>query len=289
MNSDADRVVEQRGDGKKIGLMSPTRMDRTLANGLALLEMLAHSDCPRGVTELAAEIGLQKSNVHRLLQTLAALGYVRKSATMPRYGCTLRLWEFGELIADRIDVRAVARPHLERLAKETLETVHLSILDGSDVVYIDKVDSPHPIRAYSRIGGRAPAVCVATGKALLAYMPPDQLTKLLTKPLHRFTPTTITNPQKLMQELTHVRRVGFAVNRGEWREGVNGIAAVIFDHRHQAAAAVGITSPAGRVGTPVVHRLAAIIFSTAETISSELGHQQKSSVALSGKSARKLR
>ncbi|OFW24335.1 MAG: hypothetical protein A3H27_10800 [Acidobacteria bacterium RIFCSPLOWO2_02_FULL_59_13] len=218
-------------------------MDITLNKGLRLLEALCTSDKRRGVTELAHELGLQKSNVYRLLQTLAALGYVDQEAEGARYGPTLRIWEYGAMVADRLDLRTVARPSLSKLAEETEETVHLSILSRLEVVYIDKVDSPFPLRAYSRVGGRAPAHCVATGKALLAFADDETLELLARVKLKRFTNTTITSQSKLLKELKAVRQRGYALNRGEWREGVNGLAMPIFDHTRKAVAAVGITLP----------------------------------------------
>lgn len=250
------------------------QLDRTLVKGLQLLEALAKSPKPRGVTDLAAETGLQKSNVHHLLQTLAKLRYVGRDEETGRYVCTMRLWELGELVADRIDVRTIARPFLEKLAAETMETVHLSILDDLEVIYIDKVDSPHPIRAYSRIGGRAPAYCVATGKALLAYADASALKELSTRRLERFTKTTICNHKELAQELETVRVRGLAVNHAEWREGVNGIAAPVFDHHADAIAAVGVTCPAGRVTRSIMMKLGPKVIAVARGISELLGHHQ---------------
>src|SRR5690606_30707322 len=99
---------------------------------------------------------LPKSNVHRTLQTLVAAGYVT-STDVGHYQCTLRLFELGNQVADRFDIRTHAQPVMRELAELTRETVHLSVLDGSEVIYMHKIESPEPVRAYSRIGGRAPA------------------------------------------------------------------------------------------------------------------------------------
>lgn len=219
-------------------------MDTTLTKGIRLLEALCASEARRGVTELAVELGLQKSNVYRLLRTLVALGYVDQDTATSRYGPSLRLWEFGAMVADRLDLRTVARPRLLKLAEETQETVHLSILSGLEVVFIDKVDSPFPLRAYSRVGGRAPAHCVATGKALLAFADDDTFALIGQTKLRRFTRASIVSRARLLKELAQVRLRGYALNRGEWREGVNGLAVPIFDHTRRVVAAVGITLPA---------------------------------------------
>ena len=248
-------------------------MDTTLTKGLRILETLCQSDRRRGVTELASELGLQKSNTHRLLQTLTQLGYVEKDEDGGRYGPTLRLWELGAMVADRLDIRVVARPYLTKLAEETQETVHLSILSGLEVIYIDKVDSPFPIRAYSRVGGRAPAHCVATGKVLLAFEGKAGEETLLASKPKKYTATTICTADNLAKQLAQIRRRGYAINRGEWKEGVNGLAVPIFDHSGKAIAAVGITLPPIQPSLALIQKLKR----RAADISRSLGHKDSAS------------
>lgn len=218
-------------------------VDLTLTKGISLLEALCTSEKRRGVTELARELKLQKSNVSRLLKTLASIGYVERDEVSGKYGATLRIWEYGAMVSDRIDVRAVSRPYLEQLAVTSEETVHLSILSGAEVIYIDKVDSPTPLRSYTRVGGRAPAFCVATGKALLAFVDHQKLKQTLEGRLHQFTPSTISSLDALEKELRHIRKHGYALNLGEWRNGINGLAVPVFDHSGRAVASIGITLP----------------------------------------------
>ena len=138
-------------------------MNNTLIKGLQLLEALAGRDSPAGVSELASELGMGKSNVHRTLQALVETGYVAKDEARGTYFASLKIWEIGARVISRLDVRRAASPAMQWLLEQSRETVHLSVLDGGQVVYIDKLDSPEPVRAYSEIGGRAPASCVATG------------------------------------------------------------------------------------------------------------------------------
>ena len=256
-------------------------MDTTLLKGLTVLEALAASREPRGVTDLAHELGMLKSNVHRLLQTLAHRGYVRKDAASSRYECTLKVWELGALLAERLDVRRAARPHVAALAERTSETVHLSVLDGADVLYVDKAESPQPVRAYSRVGGRAPAYCVATGKALLAHAP-DEIVTELSAGLVRHTPRTITDPDVLRKELRRVREVGYAVNRGEWRESVGGLAAPIFDVNRAAIAAIGLSGPTDRLNTNRMREWAPLVMAAASAISRELGFTEPATARAAG-------
>lgn len=243
-------------------------MDTTLLKGLDVLEAIATRAEPCGVTELAQELGLVKSNVHRVLQTLAHRGYVRKDERSGRYACTLKIWELGATVVDRLDVRPAARPAVEALAARTSETVHLSVLDGNEVIYIDKVDSPHPVRAYSRIGGRAPAYCVATGKALLAHAPEALVSEISLK---KYTARTITDPEALRKELRRVREAGYAINRGEWRGSVGGLAAPILDPQRGAVAAIGISGPVDRLSANRLRELAPLVVKAARETSRALG------------------
>ena len=130
-------------------------MDTTFVKGLQVMEALARNPQLCGVSDLARHLGMTKSNVHRLLQTLVACGYVRNMEQSGKYELTLKVWELGAAVLGRLDVKSIASEYMEQLGQLSGETVHLSVLDGVEVVYIDKVDSPHPVRAYSHVGGRA--------------------------------------------------------------------------------------------------------------------------------------
>ncbi|NKC33425.1 IclR family transcriptional regulator [Falsiroseomonas selenitidurans] len=247
----------------------PAGPDKSFAKGLALLRALALSPQPRGVSELAREQGLTKSNAFRLLQTLVAAGFVRRHAA-GSYEAGLLLWELGAAVAGRLDLRRIAAPHLAGLAQATEESVHLSVLEGTEVLYLDKVEGPHPVRAYSRIGGRAPAHGVATGKALLAWRDPAPA-PASPPPLERFTPQTITDPAALAAALAQVRAEGWAMNQGEWREGVAGLAAPIRDATGAVVAAIGISGPAERLRPRRMRAMAPLVVQAAAAISRQLG------------------
>lgn len=221
-------------------------MNNTLIKGLGLLEVLAHSERSMGVTELANRMGIGKSNVHRLLQALVELGYARRDEASGSYAASIRLWELGSAVLANLDLRRAAQAWMEWLLEQTRETVHLSVLDGDEVVYVHKVDSPEPVRAYSQIGGRAPAHCVATGKAMLAWLP-EQRIEAVSRRLRAFSPRTLTEPAEFIRELERVRQLGYAVNRGEWRESVGGLAAPVRDPSGQVVAAVGLSGPIERL------------------------------------------
>lgn len=245
-------------------------MDSTLVKGLALLQALANHGNGRGVTDLAAEVGFGKSRVHGLLQTLIERGFVLKEESSGHYRCTLKIWELGSRVLERLDIRPAARPMVEALAARTGETVHLSILDGAEILHIDKIDSAQPVRAYSRIGGRAPAFCVATGKAQLAYAP-ESILREVAKGMKRYTSRTITNFEDFRKELQRVRETGYAINRGEWREGVVGLAAPILDMRNGALAAIGISGPVERLSLTHLRGFAPLVVKSARSVARTLG------------------
>jgi DNA-binding IclR family transcriptional regulator len=246
-------------------------MDKTLVKGLEVLEALAQSEAQRGVSELARELGLTKSNVHRTLQTLCAAGYVRQDAQSGAYECTMKIPKIAAAILGRVDMKRVAEPHMQALAGATQETVHLSVLDDTDVFYVHKIDSPLPVRAYSEISGRAPAYCVATGKALLAFQDDSYLERFGER-LHAHTARTIGTRAQLRQELAQVRQQGYAINRGEWRETVGGLAAPIFDAHRRPLAAIGISGPVERLRPPKLKTFTPDVLRAAREISEALGY-----------------
>ncbi|GAD24568.1 IclR family transcriptional regulator [Acidovorax sp. MR-S7] len=244
-------------------------MNNTLIKGLQLLELIVRSDRPRALSELAMSIGVGKSSVHRLLQGLVESGYLEKDVEKGSYRATLRIWELGQSMDAVTAIKAASADAMARLLGRTRETVHLSVLQGNEVVYLAKLDSPEPVRAYSEVGGRAPAHCVATGKALLAWLPKETLAPL-SKRLKRHTPSTITEPAAFLQEMEHVRSSGFAVNHGEWRDAVWGVAAPIRRSDGVPLAAIGISGPASRIKAKPLREFADEVLSAARSISSRL-------------------
>lgn len=251
-------------------------MNSTFSKGLALLEVMADSEKSCGVTELAKELELGKSNVHRLLQTLMLHGYVRQEEDTGRYELTSKIWELGAKVFQRLDLRREAMPYMELLANETQETVHLSILDGTEVLYVAKIDSPQPVRAYTYVGGRAPAACVATGKVLLAWAP-EVVIASAAQTLARHTPRSIVSAEELHRQLRSIRQLGYAVNTGEWREQVVGVAAPVRDATGKVVAALGISGQADRIPDQTISDVVPRLIELADSISRHLGYTRADS------------
>lgn len=245
-------------------------MNNTLVKGLAIVELLAHSDRALGLTEIAIELDLGKSNVHRLLQALVEARFILRDERSGRYAAAIKLWELGSAVLSKLDLRMHAEQVMDELLARTQETVHLSVLDGDEVVYVHKLDSPNPVRAYTQIGGRARAHCVATGKAMLAFHSPAMLDRISRQLVAR-TSKSITDPEQFLQEMARVRSQGYAVNKGEWNENVCGIASPVSDVSGQVVAALGLSGPKERFKAAQIKAFAPLIVDAAARVSRELG------------------
>ena len=247
-------------------------MDSTIAKGLAVLEWLVRQQRDCRVTEVAQAFGLARSNAHRTLQTLVECGWAQRDEATSTYRPSLRLFELGALVGAAANVTTLVRPYLARLSQATGETIHLATLEGAEVVYLDKFDSPLPVAAYSRVGGRAPAYCVASGKAMLAAARLDMpgLRRLLGT-LVAHTPNSITDFQTLRAELQQTQARGYAENREEWRLGVCGLGAPVFNARGEAVAAVGMSVPSIRFGRGQSRSFAEQLLACARDASIALG------------------
>ena len=249
-------------------------MDSTLAKGLAVLEWLVRQQGPARVTDVAQACGLARSNAHRTLQTLVECGWAVQDPASSSYRASLRLFELGALVGDATDVKALVRPWLAALAQASGETIHLATLDGAEIVYLDKFDSPLPVAAYSRIGARAPACCVASGKVLLAVAQLDAAAlRARFGTLVAHTPNSITSHEALHTELLRTRARGYAENREEWRLGVCGLGAPLFNARGEAVAAVGMSVPAIRFTRARSRAFADQLLACARDASMALGYR----------------
>jgi len=239
-------------------------MDKTVVKAFGLLEILAQAEAPMSLTRLAEQTGLQKSNVHRLLATLCQLGYARQGEAS-LYEPSLRLWEMGQRVYSRLSIAGAARPLLRKLMEQTGESAHLAIFDRIEIVYIDRVETPNPVRAYTVIGGRAPAYCTASGKALLAFQTAETV-RAVAGIIQRQTAETIASLAALTKELAAVRTQGYAINLGEFRDNVAGLAAPVRLGSGDPIAAVGISGPLDRLRPRKLKSLAPAVVAAARGI-----------------------
>ena len=249
---------------------------QSLERALNILELMAQEGIPISVSELAAKVGLKVSTVHRLLATLAHRGYVEQDPETSKYRLGLKLLEVGNASLYYFDVRTVARPYLESLVDKCNETSNLAVLDGTEVVYIDQVESKNMIivKMFAQVGNRGPVHCTASGKCLLAYLDDDKLNEILNKlSLVKHTNETIVDLNYLRKELSRVKEDGYAFDWGEMEEHVRCVAAPIFDRAGRAVASVSISGPSNRITSYYIkNELVDLVKETASQISYKMGY-----------------
>lgn len=252
----------------------------TLVNGLAAVEELAKG--PSSISSLSRALGLPRQKTYRLVNTLVRTGWAARGGGVDTYRLTTRVWEIGTrgLQATSVsDLRGQLATEAQELAKVYGESVHLTIMDGVEVVYIDKVDGTAPIRSYTELGGRAPAFCVATGKALLAFSSPEKVDTVIDAGLTAFTDATVATPDALRAELALTRQRGYAVNRGEWRAGVAGVAVPILLMGDEATAALGFSGPIERINANLDELIEALRRSVTSVGGDAVGNDRAARIA----------
>ncbi|WP_237234527.1 IclR family transcriptional regulator [Rothia nasisuis] len=212
---------------------------------LVLTSFEAERHTGLGVTELAHRSGLPKSTTFRVLTSLSNNGVVERVGERYRLGKVIQELAHHEETHVQELIRDVLTPYLADLFSRTKQTVHLAVLDDTQVVYLNKLYGHMPARSPSRIGGRVPAYCTAVGKVLLAHNP-EAVTKILESPLQPWTPSTITDPVLFRKELEQVRQQNIAYDRGEILRTLNCVAAPIYDTNRRPVAALSISGPIGR-------------------------------------------
>jgi DNA-binding IclR family transcriptional regulator len=254
-------------------MQSATRYKvQVIDRALAILEVLADDGPALTLGELAGRIRLPKSTVLRLLNVLQQHRLVARDSRSGNYRLGLKLMELGTSAASQLDFVERARPHLNRLMATTGETVFLSVLDGTEALVVDRVESPRTIRVPLSAGGRTPAYCTANGKALLAFLPEAEIDARLTRAkLRSYTRNTIVTISGLRNELRRVRAMGYAVDHEEMEEGLKCVAAPVQNLSGVVVASVGILGPAFRLAEKKLAGIATSVVRTADAVSAELG------------------
>lgn len=218
----------------------------SLARGIKVMEALSEGKSLT-VSQVANRLSLNRATSHRFLATLRELGYVEKDED-DRYGLTLKILEMGMRISIHSEVSRIARLYMQELSLAFNETVNLGYFDGRDIFHLDKIDSREILRMDSALGSRAPAYCTALGKAVLAFLPADELKDYLaTTKLNARTAHTITSKRQLRAELQEIRSKGISRDNEELAYGLRCVAAPVFDHSDRPAYAISLSGPSLRM------------------------------------------
>jgi DNA-binding IclR family transcriptional regulator len=258
----------------------PARPKRTyditaLQRGLRLLHLFSES--PLGLTakQVAGLSRLPVSTVHRFLANLVTAGFLSCDGD-GSYHLGIACFTIGQAAVGQLDIRRLSLRYLRELNQQTRETIHLTVRHGLSAVYVEKLDSPEPLRIYSRTGASVPLYCTAVGKVMLAYMPADEQERVLSEvELKRHTPNTVGNLQELQTELYRVRKNGYACDLEEHEMYIRCVAAPIWDHTGSVQASLSLTAPVVRMPVARLRQLAPLIQAAGLEISRELGYQPK--------------
>lgn len=247
---------------------------QSVDRAITVLEELSKEKDGCGITYLSNVTGLAKSTVHRLLSTLMSRGYVEKTQETDKYQLGIRVLSLTTNLLERMDIRKIAKPYIEKLSERTGEVVHIGILDKDEVVYIDKVESPRSsIRMYSQIGKRAPLYCTGLGKILLSGLDDTTVESIIKEEnMIKLTENTITSLDKLKEELIEIRENGFAIDEIEHEKDIRCIAAPIYDMKGKIVAAISVAGPIIYVTKEKLPQLIEEILKTSKEISYQLGY-----------------
>lgn len=251
---------------------SPIAGTQSLDRALEVLTTIGDSPHP-GLTLAACSsiLGYSKATTLRMLRTMVARDFLSYNEDLGTYTLGIANLRLGSEYLRRIDLRNIALPLMRDLVAETRETAHLATVSGSDVIYIEVVDSPEPVRIFSRVGDVRPTYAAGVGKAILAWTDPGRLASRLPERLEVRTPNTLVTMDALLADLAETRRRGFAIDNAENREGIRGYAAPIFDHTNTVIAAVSIAGPSERVTAAADTVLGPKVAAVAEQISTKMG------------------
>ncbi len=243
---------------------------RAIERALQILSCFDDDTPEKTIAEVASAVGLPRPTTLRILATLAGGGYVERTADGERYRLGPNLITLGLRVVRRLEVRRLARPVMVALEERFEETCDLSIFSADEVLYLEIVPSRHALRLAGSPGLRSPAHCTASGKVFLASFPPQRLAQFLSRPLQRYTETTITSPERLMEELEEVRARGYAVDDQELNIGVRAVAAPIRDRTGDVIAALGMPGPVERMTPERIPEIGRALAEAGETISAQL-------------------
>jgi IclR family transcriptional regulator, pca regulon regulatory protein len=256
-----------------------TGTSQSLERGLAILSSFHSDRALIGVSELSRELRLSRSTAHRYVATLAKLGYLQQDPDSKRYRLGPKVLDLGFSAINSMDVREISAPYLRQLSDETGFTVNLAILDGTDVVYIERCRTAGPgqreIDLNLHVGSRLPAYCTAMGKAILAFVAEERLEEII--PRIEFVPrgpNTLTSASAFRAELERIRASGIAVNDEELAYGLRSIAAPIHSHAGEVVAALNLAVHRTMVSMDeLIARYGPPVAQTARDISLSLGHR----------------
>jgi len=246
---------------------------RAVERALQIMDCFDDEHPEMGISEIAQLVGLHKATAYRIVTTLVNYGYLDWMPDIQKYRLGLELSNLGYKVIRRMDLRREAHPYMKKLVQEWDETCDLSIFNQGRAFYIEVLRGNHALTISAAVGQRLPAHCTASGKILLAYLPPEEADVILKQPLPAYTENTITSPEILRDQIEVVRERGYAVDYEEYELGVCAVAAPIFNRTGAVVAAIGGPSPVSRMTPERITAIAESFKEAAQAISRRLGYR----------------
>jgi IclR family acetate operon transcriptional repressor len=247
---------------------------RAIAKACAILDVLAEGKRPMALGEIAAAVGYAKSTAFGLLSSMRNCGLVEQDPETGRYALGVRLFEYGSAVEATRNIVALAKEPMERLTKATGESASLSMLDRGEALVLSHAEADSSFHIVSETGAHLPAFCTAQGKVLLSSPSDTAVRRIHEAQFQPFTPHVIATPDALVSEIQAVRERGFAVENGEFRIGVRGVAAPIRDHTGAIRYAIGLIGMFRRVDSDEFRAATAEVMKAAQTLSKALGYRE---------------
>ncbi|WP_170140708.1 IclR family transcriptional regulator [Oceanobacillus arenosus] len=255
--------------------MAETELLSSLSNALRILEAFKIDDPQKGVREIAQELEIPKSTVHRILHTLSHYGYVRKDHETNKYELGLSILELNTIFLTNLDLHTEALPIVEKLAETYRETSHLAVLDHLDLVYVCKVEGKNSEFTPSYTGLHNFIHCTSSGKLLLASSPRHLAEEVIKNGLERFTDTTFTDPDEFREELNTIYHQGYSISHGEYRSNSSSISAPVRNYNGHVIAAINLVIPTKRFNRSKVEQYIKALTHAGNMISERLGYYER--------------
>ena len=248
-----------------------TQSVRAVDRALDIMLCFTREEPTRSLTQIAESVHMSKTTVYRLLATLETKRFINRDKDTGMYRLGFRIVEMASLVLQNTELRRWMQPYLKSLSEQYGETVDLSVLDGSHVIYLEVIESPQRVKLAAAIGHSLPAYFTASGKALLAFAPDEQVQKILAENIAEHDGATGLTISKALEDLGKVVERGYAVSEQEYEEHINAVAAPIFDTDRRAVASIAIVGPSFRLSGERLPELGESIKKTADAISREIG------------------
>ncbi|RSL32325.1 IclR family transcriptional regulator [Salibacterium salarium] len=248
-------------------------MVKSVDRALTIVKLVSTRKDGYSVTELAGELGLNKSSIFRILTTLMEHGFIEQDAETKKYRLGYQHLELSSKLLDSIDIRKEATPFLKELEELTNEVIHLVIYSQKEAVYIEKLEGNETLRMHSQVGKRAPMHCTSAGKTILAHIPENEVREIIQeKGLPEHTEKTITDGKELIDNIKDIRVKGFGVEREENEVGITCIAVPIFNFRGDIAGSISISGPSIRMSEERINELKDRFMEIGDSVSRRLGY-----------------